>query len=140
MSILENKIVNGGLATLSLDSDDGKKNIESTINLDMGSPDVYEEYWKRLGDFNITIPCNRSLSYVVNPNNVCWYLMPKLEEEIKSIHKIVGNAVIEDRHIVVGTGSTQLIQAAFYALSNIFNQSNPISVMAAAPYYSVSYL
>ncbi|KAL8532692.1 hypothetical protein ACS0TY_009052 [Phlomoides rotata] len=102
-----------------------------------GDPTVYEKYWKRLGDFNITITCNQSLSYFADPKHVCWYLMPNLEEEIKTIHKIVGNAVVEDRHIVVGTGSTQLIQAALYALSNIFNQSNPISVMAATPYYSV---
>ncbi|KAL0336113.1 UNVERIFIED_CONTAM: Tryptophan aminotransferase-related protein 2 [Sesamum radiatum] len=71
-----------------------------------------------------------------NKKNLCWFLEPKLEEEIKRLHKIVGNAIVENRHIVVGTGSSQLILAALYALSDPLNEPNPISVVSAAPYYS----
>lgn len=93
-----------------------------------------------MGDFNITIPCNASLSYFADASKMCWFMMPKLEEEIKNLHQVVGNAVIEGRHIVVGTGSSQLIQAALYALTDSLVKSDPISIVAAAPYYSVSYL
>lgn len=51
------------------------------------------------------------------------------------LHKLVGNAVTQDRFIVVGAGSTQLIQAVFYATSPL-NASEPVSVVSAAPYYS----
>ncbi|KAL8550532.1 hypothetical protein ACS0TY_009093 [Phlomoides rotata] len=101
-----------------------------------GDPTVYEKYWKRLSDLNITISCDQSLSYFANTKHVCWFMMPKLEEEIKILHNVVGNATVENRHIVVGTGSSQLIQAALYALSDTLDQSNPIPVIAAAPYYS----
>ncbi|XP_050223357.1 tryptophan aminotransferase-related protein 2 isoform X3 [Mercurialis annua] len=51
------------------------------------------------------------------------------------VHKMVGNAVTEDRYIVVGTGSTQLYQAVLYALASQ-DAHEPISVVTAAPYYS----
>ncbi|KAK4429798.1 Tryptophan aminotransferase-related protein 2 [Sesamum alatum] len=108
------------------------------INLDHGDPTMYESYWKEVGEkyTSITIPGFQSLSYFANKKNLCWFLEPKLEEEIKRLHKIVGNAVVENRHIVVGTGSSQLILAALYALSDPLNDPNPISVVSAMPYYS----
>ncbi|KAL0372362.1 UNVERIFIED_CONTAM: Tryptophan aminotransferase-related protein 2 [Sesamum calycinum] len=39
-------------------------------------------------------------------------------------------------HIIVGKGSSQIIQAALYALSDSLNQPNLISVVSAAPYHS----
>lgn len=50
---------------------------------------------------------------------------------------VVGNAVAEDRYIVVGTGSTQLYQAALYALT-FAGGPDPVNVVSAAPCYSVS--
>lgn len=99
---------------------------------------MYEAYWKSVGeDFKMSISGAQSLSYFANPNSFCWFLMPELEQEIKVVHNLVGNAVVEDRHIVVGNGSSQLIQAALYALAEPLN-SKPISVVSAAPFYSVS--
>ncbi|KAL0364191.1 UNVERIFIED_CONTAM: Tryptophan aminotransferase-related protein 2 [Sesamum angustifolium] len=111
---------------------------DTIINLDHGDPTMYESYWKVVGQkyTSITIPGFQSLSYFANKKNLCWFLEPKLEEEIKRLHKIVGNAIVENRHIVVGTGSSQLILAALYALSDPLNEPNPISVVSAAPYYS----
>ncbi|KAL6505490.1 hypothetical protein OROHE_022869 [Orobanche hederae] len=101
---------------------------------------MYETYWKKLGDQRsniVIIPGHQSLSYFSDKNHLCWYLEPKLEEEIKSLHNLVGNAVVENHHIVIGTGSSQLIQAAFYALSHCPNeQPEPVNVVSAAPYYS----
>ncbi|XP_051147443.1 L-tryptophan--pyruvate aminotransferase 1-like [Andrographis paniculata] len=100
---------------------------------------MYEAYWKEIGekcDVSITIPINQSMSYFANSKSFCWFLEPKLEEQIKRVHTIVGNAVVEDRYIIVGTGSSQLILAAMYALSDRLNHPNPIDVVAATPAYS----
>ncbi|KAK4488817.1 hypothetical protein RD792_004607, partial [Penstemon davidsonii] len=110
---------------------------ESIINLDHGDPTMYECYWKNLDEkYSVTIPGNQSLSYFSNIKNFCWFLEPKLEESIKTLHNTVGNAIAEDYHIVVGTGSSQLILAALYAVSDPLNEPNPIPVVSEAPYYS----
>lgn len=85
----------------------------------------------------VTFTGNQSLSYFANLKNLCWFSEPKLEEEIMKLHNVVGNATVEGYHIVVGTGSSQLIQAVLYALSDPLNEPKPISVVSAAPYYSV---
>lgn len=104
-----------------------------------GDPTMYESYWKKLDNkYNFTMPLHQSLSYFANKNSMCWFLEPELEESIKMLHKTVGNAAVDDHHIVVGTGSSQLILAALYALSDPLNEPNPVSVVSAAPYYSVS--
>ncbi|KAH7857511.1 hypothetical protein Vadar_013541 [Vaccinium darrowii] len=118
---------NGTRTTLSSDA---------VINLDHGDPMAYEPYWREMGDkCTVVIPGCQSLSYFANKDNLCWFLEPELEEEIKRLHRVVGNAAVEDHHVVVGTGSTQLIQAALYALSPP-DESEPTSVVSAAPYYS----
>lgn len=77
------------------------------------------------------------MSYFSDMTNLCWFLEPELEDAIKELHGAVGNASTEDRYIVVGTGSTQLCQAAVHALASLA-KSQPVSVVAAAPFYSVS--
>lgn len=88
----------------------------------------------------MVISGSQYMSYISNFNNVCWFLEPELEEAVRSLHRVVGNAVVDgDRHIVVGTGSTQLFQAALYAITSP-GGDEPVSVVSAAPYYSVSLL
>ncbi|XP_031266067.1 tryptophan aminotransferase-related protein 2 isoform X1 [Pistacia vera] len=109
---------------------------ERIINLDHGDPTMYEKYWQQVGDkTTIVIPGWQSLSYFSDVSNLCWFLEPEFAKEVVRLHKVVGNAITENRHIVVGTGSTQLFQAALYALS-AQDASEPISVVSAAPYYS----
>ncbi|KAJ0104730.1 hypothetical protein Patl1_18099 [Pistacia atlantica] len=101
-----------------------------------GDPTMYEKYWQQVGDkTTIVIPGWQSLSYFSDVSNLCWFLEPEFAKEVIRLHKVVGNAITENRHIVVGTGSTQLFQAALYALS-AQDASEPISVVSAAPYYS----
>ncbi|KAE9454657.1 hypothetical protein C3L33_13456, partial [Rhododendron williamsianum] len=76
------------------------------------------------------------MSYFSDSKNVCWYLEPELENEIKQLHRVVGNASVDDYHVVVGTGSSQLLQATLYALCSPSDDSNPMNVVSAAPYYS----
>ncbi|KAG2399198.1 Tryptophan aminotransferase-related protein [Vigna angularis] len=72
-----------------------------------GDPRVYERFWRRT----------------------------EFAREVVRLHTVVGNAVTEGRHIVVGTGSSQLFLAALYALSPT-DAPEPISVVCASPYYS----
>ncbi|KAG6408019.1 hypothetical protein SASPL_131021 [Salvia splendens] len=36
-------------------------------------------------------------------------MLPKLEQEIRNLHNLVGNAIMEGRHIVVENGSCKFI-------------------------------
>ncbi|KAL9243123.1 hypothetical protein vseg_017051 [Gypsophila vaccaria] len=110
---------------------------ERVINLDHGDPTMYETYWQNAGDKStVVISGWQSMSYFSDVNNLCWFLEPTFAKEVIRLHKVVGNAVTEGRHIVVGTGSTQLFQAALYALSLDHATDHPISVVSATPYYS----
>lgn len=99
---------------------------------------MYERYWQQMGDkTTVVIPGWKFISYFSDVKNLCWFLEPEFASSVMRLHKLVGNAVTEDRHIVVGTGSTQLYQAVLYAVSPP-NASEPINVVSAAPFYSVS--
>lgn len=99
---------------------------------------VFEAYWKGMSDkCRVVIEGCELLSYMSDLRNVCWFMMPELRDAIKRVHAVVGNAETEERHVVVGTGSTQLFQAALFALSSSSHSPLPISVLAASPYYSV---
>ncbi|XVE60896.1 hypothetical protein DITRI_Ditri05aG0163600 [Diplodiscus trichospermus] len=71
------------------------------------------------------------LSYSYNHNT---FISPELEKLIRKLHTVVGNAVIENRFIVFGAGSTQVLNAAAYALS-LENTSSPAGIVASVPYY-----
>lgn len=103
-----------------------------------GDPTMYERYWLEMGDrTTVVIPGWKFISYFSDKSCVCWFLEPEFANAVIRLHKLVGNAVTDDRYIVVGTGSTQLFQAVLYAVSPP-NASEPISVVSAAPFYSVS--
>ncbi|KAK4724189.1 hypothetical protein R3W88_026968 [Solanum pinnatisectum] len=73
---------------------------------------------------DITFNGDESLSYFANGKSLCWFLESKLEEQIKRLHNVVGNAIIDDHYIVV----------ALYALSPT-DQLEPISVVSTTPFY-----
>ncbi|KAG5580607.1 hypothetical protein H5410_051234 [Solanum commersonii] len=96
---------------------------------------MYESYWSKMGNkCDITFNGDNSLSYFANGKSLCWFLESKLEEQIKTLHNVVGNAIVDDHYIVVGTGSSQLMQAALYTLSPI-DQLEPISIVSATHFY-----
>ncbi|KAE8023508.1 hypothetical protein FH972_009195 [Carpinus fangiana] len=101
-----------------------------------GDPTAFEPFWRKMGDkCKVVIDGGDLMSYFSDVGNVCWFLEPELGDAIRRLHRVVGNAVTEDRHIVVGTGSTQLFQAALYALTTPAGVG-PVSVVSSAPYYS----
>jgi len=71
------------------------------------------------------------------------WVTTELEEAVRALHALVGNAVTEGSLVVVGNGSTQLFQAALYALASDRSPppGNPsthsAAVVAQSPFYSV---
>ena len=64
------------------------------------------------------------------------FISKELERLIRKVHAIVGNAVTENRFIIFGAGSTQVLNAAVYALCPE-NTSSPTGIVASVPYYGV---
>lgn len=79
----------------------------------------------------------QSVSYFSDTKNLCWFLEPAFASAVTRMHNLVGNAETGNRHIVVGTGSTQLFQAVLYALCP-YDAPEPMSIVSAVPFYSVS--
>ncbi|RWR94068.1 L-tryptophan--pyruvate aminotransferase 1-like protein [Cinnamomum micranthum f. kanehirae] len=98
---------------------------------------MFESFWRRAGDkCSILIPGWQKMSYFSDSRNMIhWFLELELADEVRKMHRLVGNAIVDDRHIVVGAGSTQLLQAALYALSDA-DAPQPMNVVTAVPYYS----
>ncbi|KAH1040607.1 hypothetical protein J1N35_042350 [Gossypium stocksii] len=111
--------------------------LDPIINVARGDPTIYEQYWKKMGDrCEVVIAGDEFMSYFCNAMNLCWFLLPELDNAIRTLHRVVGNAMVDDdRFIVVGNGSTQLFHALLYALSSP-DLPEPINVVAAAPFYS----
>ncbi|KAK6795117.1 hypothetical protein RDI58_008570 [Solanum bulbocastanum] len=106
------------------------------INLDHGDPTMYQSYWKQMGDrTDVVISGWQSVSYFSDTKTVCWFLEQGFANAVTRLHKLVGNAETGNRHIVVGTGSTQLFQAVLYALCP-YDAPEPMSIVSAAPFYS----
>jgi aspartate/methionine/tyrosine aminotransferase len=95
-----------------------------------GTPYIFEDYWIDRPEASITILPSYHLGYSTEP------VLPRLEAAIRALHALVGNAVTEGKHIVVGLGSTELISAALYALSDSDPSASPAAVFAERPYYS----
>lgn len=76
------------------------------------------------------------MSYNFNEHTL---ISQRLESLIRKLHAFVGNAVTQDRYIVCGAGSTQVLSAAAYALSpaNSSSSHSPTRVVASVPYYAV---
>lgn len=103
-----------------------------------GDPAIYLEFWRQTGDrAAILIPGCQTMSYFSDVAGFCWFLEPALERQVRRVHRLVGNAVADGYHVLVGTGSTQLFQAVLYALSPAPDGA-PMNVVSPVPYYSVS--
>lgn len=114
----------------------------SDCAINRGDPLAFGPYWEKMSDDECTVVIKgwEFMSYYSEmSSNVCWFMLPELRDAILRIHHVVGNAVTKDSHIVVGTGSSQLFQAALFALSPTEVPDHPIDVVAAAPYYSVTF-
>ncbi|TVU17288.1 hypothetical protein EJB05_33308, partial [Eragrostis curvula] len=126
-------------AAATVEASKGKPPVttESVVNLDHGDPTMYEAFWRGTGDrATLVIPGWQTMSYFSDVGGFCWFLEPQFEREVRRLHRLVGNAVADGYHVLVGTGSTQLFQAVLYALSPAADSGAPMSVVSPAPYYS----
>ncbi|XP_027359298.1 tryptophan aminotransferase-related protein 4-like [Abrus precatorius] len=99
-----------------------------------GDPLFLEPFWiKHAARSAILVSGWHRMSYVYSDGS---YISELLVKYIRKVHEIVGNAVTEGRYIIFGSGSTQLLNAAVYALSPNSSVS-PAKVVATAPYYPV---
>lgn len=100
---------------------------------------MFEAYWDEHKDDHVMVSsANETLSYFVKSKKDQggpWFVSAELDDGIRELHALVGNAVTQDRVIVVGTGSTQLFQAALYALASRDGTSTP--VVSESPFYTV---
>ncbi|CAM6036698.1 unnamed protein product [Sphagnum compactum] len=110
------------------------------LNLSIGDPTIFESYWLTLGSQATTvIPAWQGMSYFAHKHNAFLFVDHHLELTIRELHTLVGNAVTQDRYILLGVGSTQLFQAAIYALAaknSTPTTSDPIKIVSAVPFYS----
>lgn len=95
-----------------------------------------EPYWKRHAAAGaVLVPGWHRLSYATTDG---LYQSVELENHIRRLHRAVGNAVVDDKTLVFGAGSTQLINALVHALSpDAAAAEPPARVVATAPYYPV---
>ncbi|KAI5019212.1 hypothetical protein ZWY2020_044100 [Hordeum vulgare] len=98
---------------------------------------MFETFWRGPISENATlvIPGWQTMSYFSDIRNLCWFLEPILECDVRRLHRLVGNAAAEGYHVLVGTGSMQLFQAALYALAPP-TADMPVSVVSLTPLYS----
>lgn len=110
-------------------------NSDCDLNIFHGDPTLFEEYWLTQPDAPTIIPSWQGLSYFAHRHNSYLFVDSFLEQTIRQLHGMIGNAVTEGRFLVLGVGSTQLYQAALYALTSP-DSPTPTSVVSAIPHYS----
>ncbi|TVU35306.1 hypothetical protein EJB05_17190 [Eragrostis curvula] len=106
-----------------------------TADADSGNPLFLEPYWRRHAAAGAVVVSGwHRMSYTATDDGKFQSL--ELENQIRQLHRAVGNAVVDDKHVVFGAGSMQLINALVYALSPDANAAAPPSrVVSAVPYY-----
>ncbi|KAK8662938.1 hypothetical protein V6N13_024824 [Hibiscus sabdariffa] len=107
-----------------------------TVNADGGDPLFLEPFWMHHSTSSALVVSGwNRMSYTYTDNT---FFSQQLESLIHKLHAFVGNAITRNRYIVFGAGSTQVLNAAAYALSlqNTSSQS-PTRVVASIPYYSL---
>ncbi|KAL8514297.1 hypothetical protein ACS0TY_013418 [Phlomoides rotata] len=98
---------------------------------DSGDPLFLEPFWmKNAGRSAVVVSGWHRMSYTFPDHS---FISQQLENNIRRVHKIARNAITQGKYILFGGGSTQLLNAAVYALSN--NLSAPASVVALLPSY-----
>ncbi|XP_052140566.1 tryptophan aminotransferase-related protein 3-like [Oryza glaberrima] len=105
-----------------------------TADADSGNPLFLEPYWRRHAAASAVVFSGwHRLSYITTGGR---FHSVELDRHIRLLHRAVGNAVVDDKYLVFGAGSMQLINALVYALSPDGNaDSPPASVVATVPYY-----
>ncbi|PON52681.1 Trytophan aminotransferase [Parasponia andersonii] len=99
-----------------------------------GDPYFLEPFWMKKAESSAVLVSGwHRLGYTYSDGS---YISKVLENEIRQLHDVVGNAVTKGRYIIYGAGSTQLLNAAVHALASQ-NSSSPAKVVASSPYFQL---
>lgn len=91
-----------------------------------------EPFWKQnAGSSGIMVAGWHRMGYEFEDVSL---ISKQLENVIRKLHHTVGNANTSNKYILFGASSTQLLNAAVYALSH---HPSRTKVVASAPYYPV---
>ncbi|TVU35302.1 hypothetical protein EJB05_17186, partial [Eragrostis curvula] len=127
---------NCSLLTPNCTADASSRRVPSSCNCwCSGNPMFLEPYWVRHGAASAVVVSGwHRMSYRTTDG---MFQSIELEKQIRELHRAVGNAVVDDKHLVFGAGSTQLINVLVYALSPDadYDASPPARVVATVPYY-----
>nr|GMD85134.1 tryptophan aminotransferase-related protein 4-like [Ipomoea batatas] len=102
--------------------------------LDGGDPLFLEPFWvQNAASSAVVVSGWHRMSYSFPDSSI---FSQQLENHIRKVHAIARNAITDGKYIVFGVGSTQLCNAAVYALS-LENSSSlsPAKVVAKIPFY-----
>ncbi|KAG2304375.1 hypothetical protein Bca4012_063372 [Brassica carinata] len=98
-----------------------------------GDPLFLEPFWMQNAEGSAVVESGwHRMSYFYHKDGQ--YISAELERIIRKLHNVVGNAVTDNRLVIFGTGSTQLIAASVHALSQT-NSSSPSRLVSSVPYY-----
>lgn len=100
-----------------------------------------EPFWKQHAESSAVVVAGWHRMGYTYPDDVT-FISKELEKQIRQLHSIVGNAVTQERYIIFGAGSTQLLNAAVHAYTlDHFNSNSsaslPAKVVASIPFYAV---
>nr|AKJ88113.1 TAA-related [Marchantia polymorpha] len=103
--------------------------------IDSGDPVMYEYYWKQNAEAGtlVTPPWYR-MSYREGMNMGTGCTLA-LEKQIRTLHKMVGNAAADGKILLVSSGSSPLLLSIMQALS--YQKQASYSAVAAAPFYEL---
>ncbi|KAM7514825.1 hypothetical protein LguiA_004408 [Lonicera macranthoides] len=107
---------------------------DCVADADSGDPTFLEPFWmKNAASSALMVTGWHRMSYSFEDHTS---ISHELEETIRKLHSVTKNAVTEGRYIMFGCGSTQVVNAAVYALSeNNNSSSSPSQVVVSKPYY-----
>ncbi|KAL9260672.1 Tryptophan aminotransferase-related protein [Drosera capensis] len=99
------------------------------------NPFFLEPFWKQRAASSAMVAAGwHRMSYAFDDGRV---ISSELEKLILRIHAIIGNALTQDKYIVFGSGSTQLLNASVHALSASNSTFSVARVVASIPFYPV---
>ncbi|KAL1219689.1 Tryptophan aminotransferase-related protein 4 [Cardamine amara subsp. amara] len=103
------------------------------VDANSGDPLFLEPFWMRQAERSAVLVSGwHRMSYLYQDGT---YVSRELERVIRKLHSVVGNAVTDNRFIIFGSGSTQLLAAAVHALS--LTNSSPTSLLTSVPCYAM---
>ncbi|CAH2035248.1 unnamed protein product [Thlaspi arvense] len=106
------------------------------VDANSGDPLFLEPFWMRKAEkSSVLVSGWHRMSYLYQDGT---YVSEELEKVIRKLHSVVGNAVTDNRFVIFGSGSTQLLAAAAHALSlTNSSYSSPTRLLASVPFYAM---